>query len=216
MDYHAAMMYRVAFLFIVLGLWGFEPAKARPVSYPGGWTVMIMNDKDANSAHIHYTLDPKNSIGWRHEYRRDGSAHVDSIQHNHLLKRWNAPASQANAYIKSGVGIAYDDGQAEPAAFTGLAIDWEDRRYFTSLESRFFYAGEIDKFAHHEARIGIAPYIGGFGDLHTWLMIEAEYHPGDEDDFALTPLVRFFKAADLLEAGYNLDNGIVLNYVHRF
>lgn len=177
---------------------------------------MFMNDVDANSAHIHYTIDPKNSIGWRHQYLRGPSAHVDTVQHNHLLKRWNAPASQANSYIKSGVGVAYDDGQVEPAAFTGFAIDWEDRRYFTSYENHFFYAGDIDKFVHHEARIGIAPYIGDFGDLHTWIMMKVEYDAGDQDNFSATPLLRFFKGADLLEAGYNLDDGVLLNYVRRF
>ena len=39
---------------------------------------------------------------------------------------------------------------------------------------------------------------------------------GKKDDFSLTPMVRFFKGADLLEAGYNLDGGALFNYVHRF
>lgn len=191
-------------------------AQARPISYPGGWTVMLMNDKDINSTHIHYTLNPKNSVGWRHEYLRDDSIHVDTVQHNFLLKRWNAPASQANIYIKSGVGMAYGGDETAPAAYTGLAIDWEDRRYFTSYENRFFTASDLESFVTHKARLGIAPYIGGYGDLHTWLMVEAEHEPGADDDFSLTPLVRFFKGAHLIEAGYNTDNAVLLNYIKRF
>jgi len=194
------------------------PAQARPVSYPGGWTVMLKNDKDSNSSHVHYTLDPKNSLGWRHEYLRDTSTHIDTLQHNILLKRWNAPKSQANLYLKSGAGIASEDGYGDtrPAAFTGLAADWEDRRYFVAYENRFLWTDGFNDYAKHKARIGIAPYIGDYGDLHTWLMLQADYDAGEADSFAVTPLVRFFKGATMLEAGYNLDDGLMFNFIQRF
>jgi len=44
-------------------------AQARPVSYPSGWTVMLRNDATINSAHVHYTPDPKHSIGLRYHSR---------------------------------------------------------------------------------------------------------------------------------------------------
>lgn len=191
-------------------------AQARPVSYPGGWTLMTMNDVDRNSVHIHYSPSAAYSVGLRHEYLRGESVHADTVQLNYLLKRWNAPESQANLYLKSGVGVAYDDGDIEPAAFAGLAADWEDRRYFVSYENRFFTAADLERFAEHKARVGIAPYVANTGALHTWVMLEADYKPGAEDDFSLTPLVRFFKGPSLLEAGYNLDDGVLLNFVQRF
>lgn len=191
-------------------------AHARPVSYPGGWTVMTMNDVDHNSLHIHYTPDPKYSVGWRHEYLREPGAHADTAQFNYLLKRWNKKASQANIYLKSGAGIAYDSDETNPAAFTGIAADWEDRRYFVSYENRAFWAGDTDQFIKHKARIGIAPYIGDYGDLHTWLMLQTDYDAGQTDSFSVTPLIRFFKGPALLEAGYNLDDGLLLNGIYRF
>lgn len=192
------------------------PTHARPVSYPGGWTFMTMNDVDSNSVHIHYSPTAKYSVGVRHEYLRGPEANADTVQVNYLINRWNAPASQANLYLKSGAGVAYDDGDYEAAVFTGLAADWENRRYFTSYENRFFYADEIDKFAEHKARVGIAPYIGDYGDLHTWLMLQANYNAGQDDNFSITPLVRFFKGPALMEAGYNLDDGALFNFVYRF
>lgn len=177
---------------------------------------MLKNDKDANSAHLHYTLDPKNSIGVRHEYLRESSVNADYVQHNRLLKRWNGKGSQANLYLKSGVGVAYTDEDLRAAAFTGLAADWEDRRYFVSYSNRFFTAGSLESYAKHKARVGIAPYVGDFGDLHTWLMLEADYTPAKQDDFSVTPLVRFFKGPSMLEAGYNLDDGVLLNFIQRF
>ncbi len=192
------------------------PAFARPVSYPGGWTLMIKNDVDANSIHMHYSPTADYSVGVRHEYLRGPKANADTLAVNNLLKRWNMPAAQANLYLKSGVGMAYDDGTYEPAAYTGLATDWENRRFFTSYENRFFWADDIDKFAKHKARIGVAPYEGDYGDVHTWLMLQADYDAGQDDDFSLTPLVRFFKGPALLEAGYNLDDGALFNFVYRF
>ncbi|MCB1652226.1 MAG: hypothetical protein KDI46_09250 [Alphaproteobacteria bacterium] len=200
---------------VILLCWPLS-AQARPVSYPGGWTFITNNDKDSNAALVHYTLNPKLALGARHEYLRGSQTHVDALQLNWLVKRWNGPDSQANLYIKSGLGTGYKDGDIEPAAFTGLAIDWEDRRYFASYENKFFKAGNLASFAKHSARVGIAPYIGQPGDIHTWLMLQADYSPAKQDDFSLTPLVRFFKGSNLLEAGYNLDNSLLFNYTHRF
>lgn len=177
---------------------------------------MTYHDKDSNWFHAHYSPSIRYSVGWRHEYFRKESVHADYAQLNILLKRWNNPASQANLYLKSGAGIAYKSDKADVSGFSGLAADWEDRRYFVSYENRFVYAGEFDKFAKHEARIGIAPYIGGHGDLHTWLMLQANYSPGEKDDFSLTPLVRLFKGPTLIEVGYNFDGGIMFNATHTF
>ncbi len=191
-------------------------AHARPVSYPGGWTLMVMNDKDKNSSHIHYSPSAKHSIGWRHDYLRDSSTHIDSVQLNNLLKRWNKPQEQANLYLKSGIGISREDGDFSPAAYTGIAADWETRRYFTSYENHFLWANNDTKHIEHKARIGVAPYIGDYGDFHTWIMLQADYDAGEQDSFSMTPLVRFFKGTTLVEAGYNLDDGILFNFVQRF
>ena len=207
---------KIALLSILLLGASANAAFARPVSYPTGWTVMVMNDKDANSTHVHYSPTAKYSVGLRHEYMRDAGAHVGSVQLNNLLKRWNKKGEQANIYLKSGVGVARDDGDYSPAAFTGLATDWETRRYFTSYENRLFWADDSEKFIKHKARVGIAPYIGDYGDLHTWLMIQTDYDAGEDDSFSVTPLVRFFKGSTLVEAGYNLDNGVQANFIQRF
>ncbi len=192
-------------------------AHARPVSYPEGWTVMLMNDGDSNSSHIHYSPTAKYSIGWRHEYFRDPSIHSDTAQLNYLVKRWNKPSEQANLYFKSGVGFAYNSDAFEPAVFAGLAADWETRRLFTSYENRFYYADDLQSFAKHEARVGIAPYIGDYGDLHTWLMLQAEYEATSENKFTTTPLVRLFKGSTMVEGGYNIQNETLLfNFVQRF
>lgn len=196
-------------------------ADARPVSYPGGTTVMLMNDGDKNTAHIHYSPTAKTSVGYKFEYWRDRDFTLNAVQMNNLLKRWNKKDSQANLYLKSGFGVAnaYDgenDGETSAAGFTGIAADWEDRRYFVSYQNRYTEAGEIDDFYQQSARVGYAPYEGDYGDLHTWLMLQIDHMPEADNNFTVTPLVRFFKDVHLLEAGMNNRGEILFNYVFRY
>lgn len=197
------------------------PATARPVSYPGGWTVMQMNDAFSNSLHIHYSPAATYSIGYKGEYFRDGEWQFHGIQLNNLLHRWNNRDSQANLYLKTAAGVAYSDqgtfdNKSEAAGFTGVAADWENRRLFTSYENRGIYAGDMGKEFSQKARVGVAPYIGDYGDVHTWLMLQADHTPSARDELTITPLIRFFKGADLLEAGVNNNGKILFNFIHRF
>ena len=198
-----------------------QMADARPVSYPGGWTFMTMNDADRNMAHMFYTFTPKLALGYSGEYWRDGNFQLHSLQMNSLLKRWNRKQSQGNLYLKSGIGGAYSDNAPfdndwRAAAFTGLAADWEDRRYYVSYESRFIWADDIYDSFMQKARIGIAPYIGDYGDLHTWLMLQVDHQPESDDSFTVTPLVRFFKGDHLIEAGVSNKGKALFNWTVRF
>lgn len=213
---------RKLFLFALVGLGLNTPnADARPVSYPGGWTGMVMNSGDANSLHIHYSPTAKYSAGLKAEHNRGLEYSLYAGQINNLIKRWNMPDAQANIYLKSGVGIAYsDEGQhdskTEATAYTGVAMDWENRRFFTSYENRYLEAGDIDNRFMQKARVGVAPYIGDYGDLHTWLMLEVEHEPKDPDTVTVTPLVRMFKDVHLVEAGISNHGKVMFNWVIRY
>ena len=205
-----------AFFFLILPI----AAQARPVSYPGGWTVMSQNSGDAYSLHTHYSPSVNYSIGMRNEYDRTDEFQMHSLQLNYLGKRWNEKHSQANFYIKSGIGYAIKKGNEEqsPSAFTGISLDWESQRFFTSYENRYVDAGDVaDKFTQ-SARVGVAPYIGNFGDIHTWLMVQVDHHPeaADNDHYSVTPLIRLFYDTHLLETGLSDENDIMFNYIKRF
>ncbi len=182
---------------------------------------MQMNDKNANSVHLHYSPTANYSIGYKAERWRDKDWQFHGGQFNYLVKRWNNPGEQANLYIKSGVGMAYSDAGAfdsktQLAAFTGLAADWETRRYFTSYENRYTNAGDIDEFFMQNARVGIAPYIGDYGDIHTWLMVQFEHNPSQDDVFTITPFVRVFEGEYMAEAGISDKGDALFNWIVRF
>lgn len=126
-------------LLTLLGLGLFVPqVQARPVSYPGGVTFMTMNDGDANTLHLHYSPTANYSVGYKFEHWRDRDFNLNAVQLNNLIKRWNKKDSQANLYLKSGIGIADQRGTSDTdiAGYTGLSTDWENRRYFAQYENR--------------------------------------------------------------------------------
>lgn len=198
------------------------PALAgKPVSYPGGWSSMITTNADAHALQLLYSPTAKYSVGYGLEYWRDNDYAIHALQINNLLKRWNMPDAQANLYLKSGVGIATSDegdfdGETDPAAFTGVLADWENRRLFISYENRYTEAGNIDDFFMQSARVGVAPYIGDYGDLHTWLMLEASHTPEDDDTVSVTPLVRFFKGNHLVEAGASNRGDVMFHWMINY
>ena len=194
---------------------------ARPISYPGGWVAMGMADGEFASAEVDYTIDPKNSIGVASTYWKDDDYWVHTANGIHLLRRWNNPDSQGNLYIKSGIGVATSDKDrfkrhSQFAAMAGLSADWEDRRYFVSYENAYDYAGDIDKFFSQKARVGITPYIGAYGDLHTWLMLQVDHRPWNEDNITVTPLVRMFQGTTLGELGISNQGDLMAHIMILF
>ena len=202
-----------------LALLGYTPhADARPVSYPGGWTVMQNNNGDFSSLHVHLSPTARDSFGLYTERNWGEDVQFTGLQYNRLLKRWNGPGSQANTYLKLGAGQAdpFGDAGAELAGFAEFAADWETRRWFTSYSGRAIDWGD-DASVRQAARVGVAPYIGDYGDLHTWLMLQVENHPDADEAITTTPLVRFFYDVQLVEIGYTIETEeILFNWIVRF
>lgn len=207
--------------FLTLFLFFTKPGYSRPISYPGGWTIMQKNDFNRHSFHLHFSPSPKYSIGYRAEYWRSKEWQLHSTQINYLIKRINTPKSQANFYFKSGVGLAYSDyknieSKVEPNLFSGFSFDWEDRQYFMSYSNRMNYNSSIDKFFMQSARIGFSPIPKKYGDLHTWLMLQVDNMPRSRNNLMYTPLIRIFKGDYLTEAGINNNLEFTFNFVKRF
>ncbi|MEL6363661.1 MAG: hypothetical protein AAFR11_02335 [Pseudomonadota bacterium] len=196
-------------------------AHGRPVSYQGGWTAIEQTDRQSSAVWIHYTLNPRLSLGYRGEWDRGQDYVFQGAQATALAKRWFGENYQANLYGFAGAGVAYgvDDNAAgaRPAAFVGVLADWETRRWFLSYKARAIEAGEVDASAAQAARIGYAPYEGDTGDLHTWAMIEIDHRADNPEPVGVTPLVRLFKGPMLLEAGWSvLDDEPLFNFTYRF
>ncbi len=194
---------------------------SRPISYPGGWTIMQMNNLNTHSFHLHYSPSITYSLGYKGEYWREKEWQFHGIQLNYLVKRFNTSKSQSNFYLKNGVGFAFSDfgnheAKAESNIFSGISLDWENRQYFTSYENKFNYNNSIDKFFLQKTRIGYAPYVGEYGDLHTWIMLQVQHMPNNKNIFVYTPMLRMFKGDYLAEVGLSNTRDFMFNVIRRF
>ena len=215
------MKHRPSWAFALAGLLACEIAIARPVSYAGGWTVIEESDRQSSSALAHYTPSPKWSIGLRTEFNRDMDFAINSIHPTFLAKRWFGADYQGNLYFHGGIGSASGTHgnplSDETAVYGGVMADWETRSLFVSYRNRYLDAGHFGDQFMQAVRAGFAPYEGDSGELHTWLMLEIDHRPEDQDAVTATPLVRFFKGPMLVELGYNLNvNQPLLNFTYRF
>lgn len=196
-------------------------ASARPVSYQGGWTAIEETDRQSTALWVHYTVNPQLSLGYRGEWDRRQDVLFQGGQATYLVNRWFGDNHQANLYAIAGAGVAagVDDNTADasPAGFLGVLADWETRRLFASYRARAFEAGAVDASAFQAARLGVAPYEGDTGDLHTWLMLEVDHRPDSADPVGVTPLLRFFKGSALFEFGWSVtDDQPLINFQYRF
>lgn len=195
-------------------------AEARPVSYEGGWTVIAEHDRASTYGLVHYTPHYEWSVGLRTEWMRDEDVLFTGLQATHLVHRWFAPDSQANLYAYAGAGEAHgidaNPMGSEAAGFAGVMADWETRRWFVSYEARVSDFGS-GADAMQAARVGVAPYVGDFGDLHTWVMVEIDQRPERDEPVTATPLLRFFKGPALFEIGYTpAEDEAFASFIYRF
>ncbi len=211
------MMKKIAVLCAILALHA-EAAAARPVSYPGGFMLMVHNDGTQHGIELDYTITPKTAFGLHSLYDTEGDYQMHTVQMNNLLWRGNYPDAQANLFLMTGIGYAQTDGAQEQsaAAHIGIEADWENRRVYTLYENRYLEAGDVDRKFTQKARLGVAPYVANSGALHTWLILQGEHTPASDDNFTITPMVRLFKNTNLVEAGVSEDGDILFNWTHQF
>lgn len=196
-------------------------ALARPVSYAGGWTLIEETDRQSTSGLLHYSPSATYSLGLKTEWDRESDILFTGGQATWLAKRWFGEDHQANLYFWGAAGLAEGVGSnsAEDQFGTQLGVmaDWETRRLFLSYRASARDFGKLDKSAMQAARVGVAPYIGDTGELHTWLMVEVDQRPDMEKALGVTPLLRFFYGSALFEAGWSVtDDQPLLNFQYRF
>lgn len=187
-------------------------ANAKPIPYTDGWMIMQENNTKENLFHAVYGISPDYSAGISSEWFKDKGYWLHSVQGNYLAYRDNQPHAQTNVFLMSGVGAALKSDVAHPAGWIGMLADWETRRWFLSYDNNFTYAQTIETSFSQKARVGIAPYVGEYDDVHTWLMLQVEHYPNTNHEVVVTPLIRLFKNNYLGEIGYSSDHKILLNW----
>lgn len=182
---------------------------SRPVSYPGGFTLMTKADNFQNSVYMHYSPTYKYAIGIERKKDKRIEDQYSLLRFTYLVNRKNTHNSQRNLYFQSGFSLDSNDN-----SFYGIHGDWETRRYFIGFDFKKVESPNQD-YSEQKYQIGFAPYLGEYGDLHTWIMLKATKN-SITDTTSTYPCLKFFKGDNLLELGYNGKSNWDFHFMRRF
>ena len=192
------------FLFFICGV-----IEARPISYSGGSTVMSNTDNMRDTFYYHYSPTYKYSLGL--EAVKDNYFKTDFsyFRFTYLLNRKNTRYSQRNLYFQSGVSSKGLNNN-----FIGVHGDWETRRWFIGFGYKKV-SNDIIEYDDKFLQLGVAPYLGEYGDFHTWVMVKSKKNDLLES-WSTFPVLKFFKGNFLIEFGYNNKTEWDSHVMYRF
>lgn len=208
---------RLAGVFGLLSAGAISSAFAHPVSFAGSTSVMSWNSPMMSDQWVTYSATPRVAVTARYlAFRNDaGKKEFYLPQVNFLLKRWNEMDSQANIYLMGSYGLEKKPNTSQAAALGAVEADWESRKYYTALKAQFLDTKSGNIF-YARARLGVAPYLGEFNELHTWFILQAERQKEFLDSIEITPTLRFFYRNVLWELGASLKGNLALNFMIHF
>jgi len=199
-------IYKIIILSFVLAL----NVDARPISYSGGSTLMLKSDNMSKSIYYHYSPTYKYSVGIENLEDKFFNKNKNYLRLTYLINRKNTDTSQRNLYFQSGVLVDDADG-----FFYGIHGDWETRRWFSGFgykdTKNTFGQDYTDQFI----QLGVAPYVGDYGDLHTWIMIKTKKNSLTKTQ-STYPELKFFKGPTLVKFGYSDETEWDLHFMYRF
>jgi hypothetical protein len=178
--------------------------------------AMTMNDHMQYSNQLSYSPTARDGVGGRVDYLREQDVWLEAATYNRLMARWNAPGSQANLFLLTGLGSAQQGDDSHLAGTIGIEADWETRRYYASYENRYLNAGSVERLFTQQARVGIAPYAARYDEIQPWFMLQVDHHPTMRDNVVVTPLLRLFTPQALGEFGISNRGDVLANATLQF
>lgn len=169
---------------------------ARPVSYPGGLTAMSASDDMKDSVYVHYSPTYKYSFGIEVISDKHFKNDYSYGRFTYLANRKNTIHSQRNLYLQAGISTSEIDD-----FFFGINGDWETRRVFTGFEYKKTNTVN-ETYSSKMVQLGFAPYLGDYGDLHTWIMVKLKRNSLNNST-SIFPFFKFFRNEAMIEFGYN-------------
>ena len=169
-------------------------AQSRPVSWAGGSTIIYRANSMMSSYTFHYSPTYKYSIGAEYVNDRYFNNHFINLRSTYLLDRHNTKISQRNIYLTGGISTKTNQDFSY-----GIHGDWETRRLFSSFSLINKHTKEKD-YIENEFQLGVAPYLGKYDDIHTWVMLKAKKNTIN-NNWEIYPFIKLFQGDFLIEVG---------------
>ena len=215
--------YLASFTFVCAALMGgARSSLAHPVTYQGGFSFMSWNGPMMSDQWLSYSVTSRFAVAARYFGLRPispgGAPNRDFFlpQVSFLLHRWNGLGYQANIYLTGAYGLERKDASSSPAALGAIEADIESRRYYASGKYQAIRMSDNGPLDYARARVGYAPYLAEFNELHTWLMLQAEYQPEYFRSVQVSPMLRFFYNNVLWEVGSSFTGNWMFNFMVHF
>ena len=197
------------YLYILFFILVSSNVEARPISYSGGSTLMMFSDNMKDSLYYHYSPSYKYSVGIENLKDKNLRDDYSYLRFTYLINRKNSLHSQRNLYFQSGLS-----SKSGNDLFYGIHGDWETRRWFLGFDIKKV-ENRLKSYNQNHVQIGFAPYLGEYGDIHTWLMLKTK-KTSIKDKRSSYPALKFFKGNTLLEFGYNNKTDWDIHLMYRF
>lgn len=193
------------------------PCHAHPVSFKDGFGIMPGYTPERQELELNYSYSHSSAAALnliKLEYQ-DFDLRFVLPQFNHKFYRRNELDSQTNLYGWLGVGGARYRGDTDIAGIAGIQGDYETRRIYTLLSAEQLQTEGIG-LTRLRYRFGVAPYLASFSGFHTWLIGQIEYTPDLDEEFTITPMLRFFYQNYLIEVGSSVKGDIFAAGIFHF
>jgi hypothetical protein len=195
---------------------------AHPVAFEGSTQVMGSYTEPMSTFEAYHTYAANVAFGLDAELMKMPGENLllTALQHNWLVKRWNAESSQANFYAGVGAGVAsaWSSRRAkdtDPYGRVAVQLDYETLWVYTAVKSAVD-AGQHFTFAENTVSLGFAPYAHDYDGLATWLIVDFTYVTEFDHDLRIIPKIRLFKNSWFIEAGCSLDGDPFFSCMFHF
>jgi hypothetical protein len=170
---------------------------------------MSFSDNMKESIYYHFSPSYKYSVGIEGIKDKVFNSKYSYLRYTYLLDRRNTDISQRNLYFQSGLS-----SKGNESFFYGIHGDWETRRLFLGFGYKKV-ENNVESYNNRYYQFGFAPYLGDYGDLHTWIMLKSKKNTLD-NKWSSYPVLKFFKGNVLFEIGYNDKTEWDMHLMYRF
>ncbi len=186
-------------------------------------STMAMGDFGPNwrEAWVNHATTPRDAFGaggiWMRSDDKRITREFAEVNYTRLVKRWNAPHSQANVWFVGGAGPVRGNDFAGTRTMLapGLSVDWETTRLYASATARLYRAEGINH-DYAAVRAGFSFYEADYDQTQPWLVVEARRMRGLSDETEITPMLRLIHKRYFVELGVNQMKQGRFNFMYIF
>lgn len=208
---------RLALLCVLLS----GSASAGPMGFKDSWMAMGDFGPSWREGWVNFAFTPRDALGggalWMRSDDELRTRQFVEATYTRLLRRWNAPHSQANLWFVAGVGsvTGNDFAGARAMAAPGVQFDYETTRIYTAVSARLYRAEGLNH-DYAAARAGFSFYEVDYDETQPWLIVEARRMRDLSDKLEVTPMLRLIHKRYFVELGVNNSRQARLNFMYIF